>query len=328
MISINASKVEKLISEVFNVKIKKFEDNLVTDLKEFLLDPLVTEDWQRTYIEKIIEKKDFIIKSKYSVLLRLKSDFDSIVDIKVMSSKKMKPFREKLLITIGYTARRNDFYPEYFQKLGIKVCVYCNSQLAVSVNAQATENEGVINVVKAKFQVDHYLPKSDYPCFSVSLYNLYPVCSTCNNLKRVKHIEFELYNENPLIQNVSKFKFVLKEGSEAKYLLNFNINDINIIFYDPVKPNADEYSELSFQDSFDITGIYDTQKDLVEELIIKSYVYNDAYKSKLITMFPQLFTNSSLSNRMLIGNYSEPDDIHKRPMAKFTQDIAKQLKLI
>ena len=67
---------------------------------------------------------------------------------------------------------------------------------------------------------------------------------------------------------------------------------------------------------------------MVEELIIKARIYNAPYKKVLIDAFPKLFTNASLSNRILIGNYTEPENIHKRPMAKFTQDIAKQLKLI
>jgi len=32
--------------------------------------------------------------------------------------------------------------------------------------------------------------------------------------------------------------------------------------------------------------------------------------------------------RFLIGNYTEPKEIHKRPMAKFQQDIAEQLGLL
>ena len=35
-----------------------------------------------------------------------------------------------------------------------------------------------------------------------------------------------------------------------------------------------------------------------------------------------------MAERLLVGNYTRSKDIHKRPMTKFTQDIAKQLKLI
>lgn len=86
-----------------------------------------------------------------------------------------KPFRDKLIEKMGYKKRRSDFYPKYFQKLGVKACVYCNSQLTVTVNSYEYKKDGSIkqDEVKEKFQVDHYLPKSEYPCFSISLFNLF-----------------------------------------------------------------------------------------------------------------------------------------------------------
>jgi len=33
-------------------------------------------------------------------------------------------------------------------------------------------------------------------------------------------------------------------------------------------------------------------------------------------------------NRFILGTYDKPEDIHKRPLAKLTQDVAKQLGII
>ena len=103
---------------------------------------------------------------------------------------------------------------------------------------------------------------------------------------------------------------------------------IEIIFKDPSKPDRETTVVGSFQDTFDIEGIYETQKDLVEELILKATVYDASYRESLVKSFPELFTDASLSNRFFLGTYTEPEDIHKRPMTKFTQDIAKQLGLM
>jgi hypothetical protein len=35
-----------------------------------------------------------------------------------------------------------------------------------------------------------------------------------------------------------------------------------------------------------------------------------------------------LSNRLIVGNYARESEIHIRPLAKFKQDIAKQIGLI
>jgi hypothetical protein len=41
-----------------------------------------------------------------------------------------------------------------------------------------------------------------------------------------------------------------------------------------------------------------------------------------------LVPDDALIDRLLIGNYMDETDIHKRPMSKFMQDIAQQLGII
>jgi hypothetical protein len=172
--------------------------------------------------------------------------------------------------------------------------------------------------IKARFQVDHYHNKAQYPFLSISLYNLYPVCASCNLAKEGKTVNFELYSDK---ENTSKYKFELEQGCVSKYILNKSSEDINFCFIDPDNEN-------SLKERFDIEGIYNTQKDIAEEIIIKSIIYNDSYKQSLRESFPDIFSKQGLSNRVILGNYADEKDIHKRPMAKFVQDIAKQLRLI
>lgn len=220
-------------------------------------------------------------------------------------------FKDEILNALDYSGLRSNFYPKYFQKIGIKACVYCNSQLTVCT--EVDEN------VSAKFQVDHYLDKASYPCFSISFFNLYPTCASCNNIKRNNEVKFLLYSEDPTYIPKSAFNFSFKPGSVAKYLNSRNIEDIELVF---TEPNGD------FQSTFDITGIYNTQKDIAEELILKSELYSKSYQHSLIESFPSIFTNASLNSRIFIGNYCGENEIHKRPMSKFMQDIAKDLGLI
>jgi len=80
-----------------------------------------------------------------------------------------------------------------------------------------------------------------------------------------------------------------------------------------------------------IEGIYQTQNDIVAELIIKSEIYNETYRKSLEKSFQKLYGNGKMNinfNRIIIGNYVESNEIHKRPMSKFMQDIARQLDII
>lgn len=230
-----------------------------------------------------------------------------------------KTLKSFILEALNYTSLRSSFYPNYFRKIGIKTCVYCNSSLTIT--AKKTSNNGY----SAKFDVDHYHSKDKYPFLSISLFNLYPACASCNRAKKNDEIEFELYAELGAKTLKSEYKFKLHPYSKAKYLTTKDSKNIEFTFEEPIyaNPNA-----KTFKDVFHIEGIYQTQNDLIEELIIKSQIYNKSYLKALKSNFSKLSLHPELFKRTLIGNYVEDKNIHKRPMSKLVMDIAKDLDLI
>lgn len=267
---------------------------------------------QKKYLQELINYFEEIVFATPSEILEYKKSLAEIPKDWRKKKDKKPSFKDELLKALGYSKLRKKFYPIYFQKLGIKTCVYCNSMLTI-----CTEKEEVIS---AKFQLDHYLDKATYPCFSISFFNLYPTCASCNNAKGNKVVDFLLYSDDLSATTKSSFNFNFKTGSVATYLCSQNIQDIAFSFQEPNKS--------SFQETFDIEGIYNTQKDIAEELILKAQMYSKTYQNSLIKSFPKIFTNASLNNRIFIGNYCEENEIHKRPMSKFTQDLAKDLGLL
>ena len=165
------------------------------------------------------------------------------------------------------------------------------------------------------------MPKSEYPCFSISFFNLLPVCGPCNGKKSANAVDFKVYSDDFKDLKSSPFQFQLKKKSIVSYRVNGVQDKLEIEFLDPL--------DKGFNKSFDIKGIYDTQKDLAEELVLKSLIYNENYLRSLQKSFKKLYPDKiPMVERLLVGNYTKTKDIHKRPMSKFTQDIAKQLKLI
>ena len=316
MIAIPIEKADKIILD--------FKDD-IDSYKTEILDKLVSfrvtlADSQLAYVDLLIE---FIrdldgLRAKKKIISQKKAEFDNIYNKANTSLKEWKSFKDSLIYRLGYSDRRGDFYPKYFKKIGIKSCVFCNSQLCVTVSSKKNE-------LIAKFQVDHYLNKSEYPCFSVSLFNLYPVCASCNLKKGIHKIDFDLYVDSKDIKK-SNYSFQLEDidASVAKYLLDRKSENLSIKFIEPTPP----IGHKSFNEVFSIEGIYETQKDLAEELILKAEIYTKSYKETLVKSFKEIFSNTNITNRIIIGNYAEENEIHNRPMAKFTQDIAKQLGLL
>lgn len=323
MISVSYSTIDTSINS-FDIEIAEFENKIELNLQKMLRDnKLNLSQQQKRYVNKLRKYSDSIIRAKPDLLLRYQKEFDKIISPKKMESKAFEAFRNRIILELGYKAKRTSFYPKYFYKIGIKSCVYCNAHLTVAIEEEEKLKTKDKVIYKAKFQVDHYWPQAKYPCFCISLYNLYPACGNCNNCKKVSDVDFSLYsNKN---KNVgSAFRFRLDEGVVAKYLLNRKHEDITFHFDEP--DVTAPYKK--FQEVFDLEGIYSTQKDLAEELILKAEVYTEQYRAKLKKQFPDLFKAPGIFNRMLLGNYPSEQDMHKRPMAKFTVDIAKQVGLI
>lgn len=86
---------------------------------------------------------------------------------------------------------------------------------------------------------------------------------------------------------------------------------------------------MEINDTFAIESIYKTQLDIAEELVLKSMIYNKQCTESLRISLAKLYRDKApMLERLLVGNYINETDIHKRPVSKFTQDIARQLKLI
>lgn len=268
---------------------------------------------QKDYLEYLHDHLKSIVKATPEKLREYKQHFDGIIDGSAMKQDNVS-FRNELLRRLGYDKLRESYYPRFFTDVPINACVYCNSQLAVS--ARSKNGKRI-----AKFQVDHFYPKSEYPCFSISYFNLFPACQPCNGRKSAKPLIFDLYSDDASKLKSSKFKFELDRKSVIKYRLSGMKESLDIQFKGA---GSDDYGE-----AFDIQGIYATQKDAAEELVLMSIVYDRAYLESLKTSFERLYPKKApMASRLVVGAYTREADIHKRPMSKFRQDLARQLGLI
>ena len=281
----------------------------------------------REYVQKIITEYPGILSATPNRMRELINDFE---DFKVDVNKKIPNKKQEFYKSIVYAMRYDDLRKvesiPYLKNSGIRTCVYCNSQFALVVENRYYDpkKHKKVKSRKALLELDHFHPKSKSPFLCTSFFNLYPVCSNCNKAKGNKKIGFELYTEN---QNevLNTFNFWIDDDSIVKYKTSKKCNDLKITFE---TINGDIDLRRIHNETFCIEGIYNTQKDLVEEILIKSEIYTNAYKRSLVNSFKTVIYDETMINRLILGNYDKDEDIHKRPLAKFTQDIAKQLGLV
>lgn len=322
MIAIHQNKVINAQS-LFQTEIEIQRKKALTKLKKINKNQFNTNE--KDYLREVISL--FEDNSSIKIIECNPSDLSSLVSsIGIIppnsrfykNGKAKKTLKQFILEALNYSYLRSSFYPKYFREIGVKSCVYCNSQLSITT----VKSRGVYS---AKFDVDHYYSKDEYPFLSISLFNLYPACSSCNRAKSNNKIEFELYTSNPKNTTKSNYNFKLSSYSKSKYLTTRDSMVIDFSFTEPIYLNP---NTKKFNDVFHIESIYETQKDLIEELIIKSQIYNKSYLKALKSNFSKLSLHSELFKRTLVGNYTQDKDIHKRPMSKIVMDIAKNLDLI
>lgn len=231
-------------------------------------------------------------------------------------NKKATEFSNDIVEAMRYDEFRASETHKIINKIKVRSCVYCNSQLAIVIDKGAKR--------QARFELDHYFPKSKYPFLCTSFFNLIPSCSNCNKGKSSSDVNiihnFHLYTE---FDELSLFEFKLENSCIAEYLINNDKSVLKLEFNDLGK---EVMAEIHNQ-NYSIIPIYNTQLDIAEELLWKYQCYTKA-KKKDLRRFGIMFPNQKMIDRMIVGNYVNSNEIHNRPLAKFTQDLAKQLGLI
>jgi len=201
---------------------------------------------------------------------------------------------------------------EFIKRINIDTCPYCNRQYIYYLS----------NENKIKPQIDHFYPKSIYPILGISFYNLIPSCQTCNGFGAKEEKDPTIFGLiNPYLLKNDSFSFTYKIRT---------VNFINSLF-DKASIEVKLKNQLpGHLNVFKLDKLYEQHSDHVIELILKSKIeYSEEYRNYLKSYRDKgLRFNDSEIDRMILGNYSQESDIHKRPLAKLYQDIGRELGLI
>ncbi|MFS1989749.1 HNH endonuclease [Vibrio splendidus] len=133
----------------------------------------------------------------------------------------------------------------------VYVCPYCNIHNIKSDNYE--------NKTKRSYRpaLDHFYPKSKYPFFALSLYNLVPACGECNTTNKGAYDTYENPYPNPFNNGLCHermFKITNFEDLSIDLKYNEKVNELVVGMV--LNDNA-----MSGKDLFDLTGRY-TDKGL------------------------------------------------------------------
>lgn len=229
---------------------------------------------------------------------------------KVNGKRRKQTFSKGLLQAMGYENYRENKLVELSCMLNIKVCPYCNHNFTLYIDIFGKTK------MKGLFQFDHFYDKSDYPYLSMSLYNLIPSCSSCNHQKRTTQLDIRY---NPYFKAISDefhFKvmdsFLLRSGKKG-------VDKIDI----KIERNARGQGINELQEDLHLEEQYSRHKDIVQEIYDKAY--SETYYRNMLTCIPAE-DREKLLNQWL-GISLDMNDIDKRPLTKFSQDVLRQARM-
>lgn len=220
-----------------------------------------------------------------------------------------KKFYELIVDRMHYDCVREVLIP-FIEKMGIKTCVYCNVQYAITIDHK-----------RGLYELDHRYPKSKYPFLCTSFYNLQPSCPTCNRNKNDDSSDFGLYAEEG--DDLYPLHLLTYNSGYLKPPFRQSKINIHLVAEDNTDTDAVALAK-SHNEQFSIDKTYEMLKDVAEETIWRCQAYDVTYINMFKRNFGRLYSEESMM-RFLYGVYPGQENVHRRPLSKLIQDIIKDM---
>jgi len=261
-------------------------------------------EYNNPWIEEIITSHE----SNYVLNNQL---FKALIDdIEV----KLDDLNQKLKMVIDYGLLESDLRHELLSNMGIEVCPYCNRQYISNYIDEEKK--------KSTADLDHFLPKSIFQLFSLSLYNFVPSCQVCNSRFKLAKGTKIIYPYEIGFEEETYFSVKLKSESNIGSLTGNNtIFDLDLIV------NSADCNKIDLENNielFRLEKIYQSHKEYVRELLYKKHAWSNTYNHLLNQLFLEMELDPFEINLFLYGNSLKPEDFSKRPLSKLAYDIVNK----
>lgn len=238
----------------------------------------------------------------------------------VIASKGISDFRRMLnRIFVDNIYGKQNFFSksDFVRKKGLRVCPYCGRSYIFSVSRKSSK-------IDVKPQIDHFIPKGEFPFLAFSYYNLIPSCDSCNVVCKKEQKPLSRKNHSYLVLNPYAyidepiFQFKLRNLNIFSDFLTTKEQNIQVDFNPKLKNKIELYEKM-----FGLKSLYKEHNDLVHDLLIRKQYWtsdtNQQYYKNILTGDP------NIREKMILAflGYCESHDGHsKRPFSKFLSDIS------
>lgn len=270
------------------------------------------QDWLKT---QQFDGNKMILENEIDrLLIGNKKELDELIHTIESRLKKQDIWKEGNLYK---NFRKRNWALELLEHIDLNVCPYCNRQYTMTIQHH---NKSVITP-----QFDHFYPKSQYPYLQVSLYNLIPSCSTCNQKKSTHKLTDDIYPyEKSAARDQIVFELKQKDITiDQLYGMNQKSSpQIEIVMSGPSE------TVTCLQDVFGIETIMNHHQRELRELMKRVIVYDAKWKEDINNRWSRSHTlklNELEMSTLLFGDIFDKKSWSQTPLAKFKYDIYQSL---
>lgn len=258
-------------------------------------------DYLDAVIDKIGKSKEYF-ESSWSNFGQLKKEADDF----------LKKVNEMIAKVFDYSMMEQQMRYELYQKMDVSICPYCGRQYIHMLSTD--EKDSYLG------DLDHFYPQIYYQLFSLSLWNLLPVCKPCNQLFKREHMDDLL---NPLADGFDDDCIFTVNCQDALAIIGLNDN---FTLKWEIQQYTSNLKAIKIQKNislFQLDEVYKYHKQDVKMLLKKRYLHSQNYFDKI----DQLLKGASLSedekNCLIYGTSLNKNNFHKEMLGKMTYDIVK-----
>lgn len=209
---------------------------------------------------------------------------------------------------------------ELVLRLKVDVCPYCNCSLIRPMDGYRHA------------ELDHYISKSSYPEFSVSLLNLIPSCPTCNHIKS-DHDDPIFYPYAESLREENCFETRVQNG--VSYLVGEpgHEDDFTLCIRNS---DSDEKIVNAWESVFKLNDVYNHQRNYVLSMFYQRAVFSKPYLDSLCASLYKLDDSNNHSSEELVKvedikrslylRSIQPSDYLNTPLGRLTHDIDQEIE--
>lgn len=161
--------------------------------------------------------------------------------------------------------------------------------------------------------LDHFVPKAAFPLFSLSLYNLVPVCRSCNSTFKCESF---LPIPSPISDNGNDSPFFNFEYNTLSALVGMS-TDLQI------RSDQSTFENFLLNELFLLEEQYEFHKKDVQNFNRRKVLINSAYKKGYKKNFSTTPYSDDDIDRIIFGFPSDDSEIFEKPLSKLHLDLLR-----